>query len=113
MGSKYTNNGVPTRLTTAGADVVTVPDGNRQKQVLSATLTNTSGSDEFVNIWIMNSGDTPADDKLLTKEKGIPSGESVTIQDLLGKTLTSGQRIYADCSADSAVNITLSTIDLF
>lgn len=113
MGSKYSNSGLPQRLTTSGVTVLEVPANNRQQLIVSASLVNTTTTEQTCNGWIVNSGDAVADDKLIMVEQSVPAKESVSIDELLGKVLTSGQALIIDCSANDSVNVLVGTTDLF
>ena len=96
----------PQQLSASITTLYTTPT-NRRTVITRITLTNTTTTDRFVNLWLVPNGSTAQDEnKILDGQKTkIAAGETFSPPDVEGQVLPTGDTIQAQAEVASAITI--------
>lgn len=95
------------RLTTTATSVYT--STNTTSQILAATATNQTSSNETIQAYIIVSGGAISDDGAqIYKPEQVPANDEVGLDKLVGHVLNDGEELYLSAGANSAIDVRIS-----
>lgn len=100
---------VPTApLAATAAAIYTSPGGGNGTVVKKSTFTNQTGGAITFNVWRVASGGTNTNDNLVISALSVAAGATYIANELNNLVLEKNDALYADASAASSINATIS-----
>ena len=94
----------PQQLSASTLTLYTVPS-NRTTVITRISFTNTTTTDRFVNLWLVPTGNTAADENQIIDELFIAAGETFSPSDVEGQVLPTGNTIQAQAEVANAITV--------
>jgi len=95
------------QVTNTAAQLHAAP-ANTPQTISFALATNVSGSSETLTLWIVPDGDSRGDANKYLDAVAIGDGDARKLVEIVPATLSGGDSIHAQASANSAINLLVS-----
>lgn len=96
---------IPPQQLTASATVLYTVPANRTTTITVMSLTNTTATDRYFNLWIVPSGDTAADDNKIYDQIYVASGETFSPSEIAGQNIPAGTTIQMQAEVIAALTV--------
>lgn len=94
----------PQRLNASITTLYTVPD-NRNTVITRISLTNTTTTDRFVNLWLVPNGGTAQDDNKIIDQQFVAASETFSPSDVEGQIIPENSTIEAQAEVANAITV--------